>query len=428
MVSPDDEHLPEPMIEQPPPPKRRRGGGGVVLAVLALAALGGAGGYAAILFQDRDPRLKMVAETLEDGVGRARELLGALTGEPAPLSSGKIMTRRTTAEEPKEPEAISPPSPPTADATPQLDAEAVAKAQREADEAVKRAEALAKEKAEAEAAARAQEEKSRAEAEAADKRAAQEKADQEIRAQEKAAQEKAAQEAAQHAGSAEKSAAVAAASDLTLPDQISGLEGRIDELGNEIKSLRDRLDAPKNETRAVPESVAEKPSAGPDSGAAQVVVAYTLQRQLEAGKPYGDELEALTRLGADSAMLDALKPFAAGAPTAAQLRTDFAALAKKIHAPETHPADLTEQLGKLVKVRPPGQSAPMDNSVDGVITRIDVALAHGDLIAADTALNSLPESARTETKAFGDALHGRIEADKAAESLVHSAIGALGKK
>ena len=39
---------------------------------------------------------------------------------------------------------------------------------------------------------------------------------------------------------------------LTASEQVTALEGRIDELGNETKALRERLESPKGETRAAP--------------------------------------------------------------------------------------------------------------------------------------------------------------------------------
>jgi hypothetical protein len=87
---------------------------------------------------------------------------------------------------------------------------------------------------------------------------------------------------------------------LTANEQVTALEGRIDELGNETKALRERLESANGETRAAPEATAAKT---PDGPAAIVVVAYALQRELEAGRPYALETKALTRLGADPAAL-----------------------------------------------------------------------------------------------------------------------------
>ena len=87
---------------------------------------------------------------------------------------------------------------------------------------------------------------------------------------------------------------------FTDRDLISALEGRIEAMSDEVKTLREKLDAPKNETRAAPEteapkSVAPAPVADRDGAPAAVVVAFALQRELEAGRPFAEEIAALSR-------------------------------------------------------------------------------------------------------------------------------------
>jgi hypothetical protein len=249
-------------------------------------------------------------------------------------------------------------------------------------------------------------------------------------------------EAAEEAANAARTAAEAAAkarpaadpagggqgASLTPSDQLTALEGRIDELGDEMKALRGRLESPKNETRAAPEASAAKTPEGP---AALVVVAYALQREFEAGRPYSVEAKALARLGADPAALTALSPFAEkGAPTAAQLKADFAPAAKRIHALESGDSgDIAQHLmkgaSKLVRVRPSGAPTGEAQSVEEKVVHIDAALAHGDLAQAAALFAALPEAAQNEAKDFGAALRARIDAAKAAENLLHGAIAAL---
>jgi hypothetical protein len=215
---------------------------------------------------------------------------------------------------------------------------------------------------------------------------------------------------------------------LTSSDQLTALEGRIDELGDEIKALRGRLESPKSETRAAPEA---SPAKTPDGPAALVVIAYALQREFEAGRPYAVEAKALTRLGADPTALSALSPFAEkGAPTAAQLKADFAPAAKRIRVLENGDSgDLAQHLmkgaSKLVRVRPSGAPSSEALSVDDKVVHIDAALAHADLAQASALFAALPEAAQNEAKDFGAALHARIEAARAAENLLHGAIAAL---
>jgi hypothetical protein len=216
---------------------------------------------------------------------------------------------------------------------------------------------------------------------------------------------------------------------LTASEQVTALEGRIDVLGDEIKALRERLDSPKSETRAAPEASAAKT---PDGPAALVVVAYALQRELEAGRPYAIEAKAATRLGADPAALAALSSFAEkGAPTAAQLKADFAPAAKRIRALENDSGDLTQHLmkgaSKLVRVRPSGQAPTTEaQTVEEKVSQIEAALGHGDLAQAGALFAALPEAAQNEARDFGAALRARMDAGRAADGLLHGAIAALG--
>ncbi|ULO22522.1 COG4223 family protein [Methylocystis sp. SB2] len=220
---------------------------------------------------------------------------------------------------------------------------------------------------------------------------------------------------------------------LTASELMTALEGRIDELGNETKALRERFESSKGETRAAPEATAATAAKTPDGPAAIVVVAFALQRELEAGRPYALETKALTRLGADPAALAALSPLAEkGAPTAAQLKTEFAPAAKRIRALETGASgDLAEHLmkgaSKLVRVRPSGQAPATEaQTVEEKVAHIEAALTHGDLAQASAVFAALPEAAQNEAKDFGATLRARVDAGQAADDLLHGAIAALG--
>jgi hypothetical protein len=233
-------------------------------------------------------------------------------------------------------------------------------------------------------------------------------------------------------------------------DLISALEGRIDALSDEVKTLREKLDAPKSEARAAPESeVVKSEPAKPESvapetlrpaiadGAASAfVLAFALQRDLEAGRPYAEEIAALARLGAEPAPPEALVAFSEkGAPTGARLREIFLPLAKKLKALEpgaeaAHEQNLTEHLlhgaSKLVKVRPTGQAQP--ETLEGKIELIESALTHGDFAGAEKLIDNLPEAAKAETAEFAVTLHRRVEAEKAADELLRGAIASISAK
>ncbi|MGD9658072.1 MAG: COG4223 family protein [Methylocystis sp.] len=474
MVSPDDEEpnridLSEAQPEtaepppQPPPPapvkrKRRSIFASLLSTLLLLAVLAGAALYAAIAFKDRDERLKAVADYAEPYVDQGsvvfdelKNRLSALFGEkepaqqeepaqataaapeappappPEPAQTAPAQTAEPAQTTPASPEA--PPAPPTesAETTPVKPAETaaeptlneqrpepaanhVSEAQNAAIDAQKAAVAALQSRLES-AEDLAQRALHAAEAAGAAANAAQAAADAAAKAR----------PATDAAGSGPEAA-------LTPSDQLAALEGRIDELGEEMKALRGRLDSPKGETRAAPEAAAAKTPEGP---AALVVVSYALQRELEAGRPYAVEAKALTRLGADPAALAALSPFAEkGAPTAVQLKADFAPAAKRIHALEAGDSgDLAHHLmkgaSKLVRVRPSGAPTGEARTVEEKVAHIDAALAHGDLAQAAALFATLPEAAQNEAKEFGATLRARIEAGQAAESLLHGAIAAL---
>ncbi|MGJ0512311.1 COG4223 family protein [Methylocystis sp.] len=415
--------------EPPPTPpvtrKRRSFFGLLASTLLLLVLIAGAALYAAIAFKDRDERLKIVADYAEPYVDQASGALGELKdrvrslvgdGEPAqttaiapeappndsPASGADAPTRSTAPAKPAETAAERAPLAPSTPAP-----NAVIESHNAAIESQKAAVAALQSRVDS----------------------AEELAQRALRAA----------EAAETAANAAKTSAEAAAKAspapaeqggaLTANEQLTALEGRIDELGDEIKALRERVESPKGETRAAPEATAAKT---PDGPAAIVVIAYALQRELEAGRPYALETKALTRLGANPAALAALSPLAEkGAPTAAQLKADFAPAAKRIRALESASGDLTEHLmkgaSKLVRVRPSGQVPTTEaQTVEEKVAHIEAALAHGDLAQASAVFAALPEAAQNEAKDFGATLRARVDAGRAADDLLHGAIAALG--
>lgn len=429
--------------EPPPPPpvrrKRRSFFGRLASTLLLLALIAGAALYAAIAFKDRDERLKVVADYAEPYVDQASGALGVLKDRAASLI-GETEPAQTTAISPEPPPSDSPasgaeaPPPSTAPAKP---AETAAeptlqqpRPQPETNAAIESQNAAIESQKAAVAALQGRVD------------SAEDLAQRALRAAEAA--EMAANAAKTSAEAAAKSSAEAAAKEspapaaapaeqggaLTANEQVTALEGRIDELGDEIKTLRERLESSKGETRAAPEATAAKT---PDGPAAIVVVAYALQRELEAGRPYALETKTLTRLGADPAALAALAPLAEkGAPTAAQLKADFAPAAKRIRALESGASgDLTEHLmkgaSKLVRVRPSGQAPTTEaQTVEEKVAHIEAALTHGDLAQASAVFSALPEAAQNEAKDFGATLRARVDAGRAADELLHGAIAALG--
>ncbi|MGB5083221.1 MAG: hypothetical protein WBO09_01155 [Methylocystis silviterrae] len=424
----------------PPPPlrrKRRSFFGPLAATLLLLVLVAGAALYASIAFKDRDERLKIVADYAQPYVDQASGALGELKDRVRSLIGETEPTQTTTLPletPPSEPATTVAEAPRTTTAPPSSTAPV-----KSAEPAVEPT-PLAPPTPAPNAAMESQ--KTAIESQKAAVAALQSRVDS---AEELAQRALRVAEAAEAAANAAKTTAEAAGKAnpapvapaeqgepgaLTANEQVTALEGRIDELGNETKALRERLESAKGETRAAPEATAAKT---PDGPAAIVVVAYALQRELESGRPYAVETKVLTRLGADPAALAALSPFAEkGAPTAAQLKADFAPAAKRIHALESGASgDLTEHLmkgaSKLVRVRPSGQAPTTEaQTVEEKVAHIEAALAHGDLAQASAVFAALPEAAQNEAKDFGATLRARVDAGRAADDLLHGAIAALG--
>lgn len=423
---------------EPPPspavrPRRRSFFGRLAATLLLLVLIAGAALYAAIVFKDRDERLKVVADYAEPYVDQASGAFGALKDRAASLIGETETTQTTPPETPAEGQSA------TSDAEAPRPSTAPVKSAEPAVEPTPLAPPTPAPNAAIES------QKTAIESQKAAVAALQSRVDS---AEELAQRALRAAEAAQAAASAAKTTAETAAKAspapaapaeqgepgaLTASELMTALEGRIDELGNETKALRERLESSKGETRAAPEATAAMSAKTPDGPAAIVVVAFALQRELEAGRPYALETKALTRLGADPAALAALSPMAEkGAPTAAQLKTEFAPAAKRIRALETGASgDLAEHLmkgaSKLVRVRPSGQAPTTEaQTVEEKVAHIEAALTHGDLAQASAVFAALPEAAQNEAKDFGATLRARVDAGRAADDLLHGAIAALG--
>ncbi len=397
-------------------PARKGSGliGKLFTSLVLLLILLGVAGYAALMFRDKDERIKVAADYIESELVQVQNLidtapkrLTALLGEKKLAAAGDNPTSAPTPAD----EAAS--SPAVQTELPSIDKQSAepAPVSEKASEAQKAAEQLKVAKPEKVV-------------------EAPHLAETPIKApeppKEMVAAPKPIEKPVESAPPAmvDAKTSTVANDDLSATDLVNALEGRIEALSEEVKSLRERLDQPKNETRATPVA------GGASSEAATVVIAFALQKELDAGRPYADEIAALTRTGADPALLDVLSPMAnSGAPTGAQLRDQFKPIAKKIHAEEpAEQQDLASHLihgaSKLVHVRPTGTEQP--ETLDGNLAKIDAALTHDNFVAAAATLAAMPEWTRTLAGEFAQALDKRAAIAKAAEDLLHGAIAGLG--
>jgi hypothetical protein len=196
-------------------------------------------------------------------------------------------------------------------------------------------------------------------------------------------------------------------------------------LAQRLDKLEGALAAPKTENR-----VAAEPAAPSRDGAGLAVVAQALSDRLRAGAPFPLEQTALEHLGADSAKLSILKPFAEkGAPTAGALAADFAKIAPAISAAAAPQGSggfvdrLIANMGKVVKVTRVGEVAGDDPMA--LVSQIGAALGRGQIGPATAAWARLPEAARQASKEWGNEAQSRLAADKAAQDILDDAMTRL---
>ncbi|WP_400765220.1 COG4223 family protein [Methylosinus sporium] len=226
-----------------------------------------------------------------------------------------------------------------------------------------------------------------------------------------------------------------------VEDNVSGLEGRIDWLSDEVKTLRDKLDAAKDETRAPrevdpapppPAPVAAAPEEKGPNPATVAVVAHSLQRALDRGAPFPSEYAILSAQGADSQALAALAPLAEkGAPDARALRASFHPLVRKLEAsadlkPDAPLADrLLQGASKLVKVRSPVEKEKA--TIGDIADKLEAALDRGEIETALAAFAEFPDAAKAVAREWETQARQRVEAEKAAASILAGALDALAK-
>lgn len=220
-----------------------------------------------------------------------------------------------------------------------------------------------------------------------------------------------------------------------LEQKLASLEQSHSSLAEKQASLESALAAPKGELRARQQD-RETPAAKQSSRAQAIaIVAQGLLHKLESGGQFPDEIAALENLGVPADTLAPLRAASAQAiPSERQLTAQFAALAPAIIAadPANQPSPdegfldrVTRHAKGLVHIRRVGEAETMDT--EGLVERIEKALAEHDLDAAYKAWKELPSAATTKSASWGEAAKARIDALNAARSIEADAVAALGK-
>ncbi|WP_430911015.1 translation initiation factor 2 [Methylobacterium sp. sgz302541] len=205
------------------------------------------------------------------------------------------------------------------------------------------------------------------------------------------------------------------------------------------KGVERQLQEQRDRIADLDKAVARRADASTVQAALRVVAADRIASALRSGAPYADTLAALRGFGGDTSGLDPLSPFAGtGAPTPAQLATEFRAIAERIAAKRkaaqarsvAETGDIKQRLfsmaESIVQVRKVDTPAASEAQAGGDPTaKVQAALDKGALGEAAAAFDALPQEARAEAGDFGARLKARAAAGAAAQTLAADAFKGL---
>jgi hypothetical protein len=155
------------------------------------------------------------------------------------------------------------------------------------------------------------------------------------------------------------------------------------------------------------------PPAAPASDARGLALA-ALRRAVDSGRPFTAELDMLAAFGPD-AITNGLRQYAAsGVASRDALRADFGRVADAILAVSATPDDslfgrIVASARGLVSVRPTTPVAGTDPPA--VVSRIEAAVAQGDLATALREREALPVTGKDASAAWAARAQGRLTAD-----------------
>jgi hypothetical protein len=190
----------------------------------------------------------------------------------------------------------------------------------------------------------------------------------------------------------------------------------VDKLSSQIGGLEQRI-----ATLAAP-----RVAAAANSVAEDLIALNTLATAVQSGRPFAKELEiARTRLGERAAPLAKIEPFAAkGLPTTSVLAERFGELASELlRGPEPDDDFLSRLLAnasRLVEVRQVGE--PTGSGVSAIVARTETKLGRGDLAAAITEIEALPEPGKSKAAGWLAAARERRDIDVLLKSFVDASL------
>ncbi|MBB3931536.1 hypothetical protein GGR25_002586 [Kaistia hirudinis] len=221
--------------------------------------------------------------------------------------------------------------------------------------------------------------------------------------------------------------AAPAAAEAPAPVDLGPLDARIAALESRPAAVAapavdlSPVEARVTELAARLDQLVAHPPVDPKTEAAALTIALTSLRQAaSSGRAFAGELSAYAALGGKA---EALAPLAAaGAPSLASLEAAFPAIADRIRADAAKvdpDASVWQRLaasaGSLVSVKPAG---PIEgSSTIAVVSRMEAAVARGDLPAALRESDALDQAAKVPLADWAEGARRRVAIDAAIADL-----------
>lgn len=187
------------------------------------------------------------------------------------------------------------------------------------------------------------------------------------------------------------------------------------QLGQKLQALEQRINQP-----------------GREQAIARALAAAGLKAATDRGGSFAAEFETYSSVAGDDPSLAKLQTYAEkGVPTRAELVRRFPSAANAmidaIHQPTENEGIATRLMSsamRVVKVRPVGEAE--GDTPEAKIARIEERIKNGNLKAAASEWDGLPEAAKTAGQDFRQALDARIEVDDLATNTLTRAMAASG--
>lgn len=211
----------------------------------------------------------------------------------------------------------------------------------------------------------------------------------------------------------------------------SAIDARIAALETKLNASQQQVEQASAATDRLAALEAKVNDTSGQANMALAMAATGLKAALDRGAPFTAELDTYAAVAPPTENIESLRAFAAkGIPTVGTLATEFGDVAAKIVAttrtvdPNASILDkLWASAGGLVEARPVGMVA--GDSVDAITARIEANLGSANLGGAIAEWEKLPDSAKSVSADFAEAMKARQKADEAlAKALSEALAGA----